>query len=482
VFDWLLRRALRLRRAYRSLAARRAVVRGQEHWQLPALEDHVRWLQTLYQHRWPVTGDGTGDRGSALGVEGEAPPVFGDFASEERAGRPRILFVGEVWSTHAHSWLELLRETDYNIRFFAIPQGLPRDDFPWPTYVTERPAAAGHPLRRGIAPWVYDLATGLDGFERGDGRAKGLPREYLAWVIRRWRPDVIHTLGLTPASEFLYSTQLDHTDIADIGRWIIQLRGGSDLFFSHADPARQYLAIVVKAAHAVISDNEVNYTYLEQMGVPGGKRASLGTVPGTGGIDIESLEARWDGPPSGRRLILWPKAYEAPWAKALPVLEALEMAWSRIQPCRLVMSMTAVEVRDWIRFWPEEMRGAVEMHEHLPRREVLALMPKARVLLGPTLVDGVPNTMFEAMASGAVPVISPIVTVSRVVAHEENVFFARNLYPEEIAAQLVRAMNDDQAVDAMAERNRAVVRRLACRRAIRERVLRFYADVLTGST
>ena len=38
-------------------------------------------------------------------------------------------------------------------------------------------------------------------------------------------------------------------------------------------------------------------------------------------------------------------------------------------------------------------------------------MTRARVMLAPSLVDGTPNSMFEAMASGALPIVSPLETI-----------------------------------------------------------------------
>jgi glycosyltransferase involved in cell wall biosynthesis len=105
---------------------------------------------------------------------------------------------------------------------------------------------------------------------------------------------------------------------------------------------------------------------------------------------------------------------------------------------------------------------------------VLALLPQARVMLAPTLIDGVPNSLYEAMACGAFPILSPIETIRSVVQHEENVLFARNLYPHEIADALARAMTDDALVAAAAEKNLALVRRIASRDLIRPRVIEFY--------
>jgi len=99
-------------------------------------------------------------------------------------------------------------------------------------------------------------------------------------------------------------------------------------------------------------------------------------------------------------------------------------------------------------------------------------------MLAPALIDGIPNSMYESMAAGAFPIVSPLETILPLVKHEENVLFARNLYPNEIAEALERAMTDDKLVDAAAQRNIELVRRVAARDVIRPRVIEFYESLV----
>jgi glycosyltransferase involved in cell wall biosynthesis len=104
-------------------------------------------------------------------------------------------------------------------------------------------------------------------------------------------------------------------------------------------------------------------------------------------------------------------------------------------------------------------------------------MAQARVMLSPSLSDGIPNTLYEAMAAGSFPILSPLETIEAVVAKETNVLFARNLYPQEIADALIRAMNDDQLVDRAYAENLKLVKRLADRKRIGEKLVNFYLEV-----
>jgi glycosyltransferase involved in cell wall biosynthesis len=239
------------------------------------------------------------------------------------------------------------------------------------------------------------------------------------------------------------------------------------------------IAQVLRECDQLLSDNEQNFRFAKEMGVRDKQISTLGTVPGSGGIDVASLARSWHGPPSSRRIILWPKAFEIYGSKALPVFEALKMSWDQIQPCEIYMLAMDQdsETRLWYRTLPERIRRFCHTEYRIPRDEVLKLMTQARVMLSPSLIEGTPNTMWEAMAAGALPIVSPLETIRPVVEHERNVLFARNLYPHEIAEALRRAMSDDALVDNVAKRNLEVVRRRADRSRIRPRIIEYYESL-----
>jgi glycosyltransferase involved in cell wall biosynthesis len=466
------------------------------------------------------------------------------FDADPYPGRPKILFVGPAESTHTRSWIDLLDKSELNVRLFALPSvsglGLPPENWKVRTYVTTYAPITSY------APWKLDPETRANLYlppvvRRAErllqkryirrlrlyfhirplyrrrfvrqllGGTKG-PEEWLAQVIWQWRPDVIHTFALDPAGHF-YVRVCDRFKLAGIGKWVLQLWGGSDLTLTLLDPDEwprignalregdQLLSDnehnfeiakemglreeqistlqVLRRCDQLLSDNEHNFRFAKEIGVRDKQISTLGVVPGIGGIDVASLVRSWHGPPSSRRIILWPKAYESPWSKALPVFEALKIAWDQIQPCQIYMiSMyKGNEGLLWYRALPEKIRRSCHTEYRIPRDEVLKLMTQARVMLAPSLIDGAPNSMWEAMAAGALPIVSPLETIRPIAEHERNVLFARNLYPHEIAEALRRAMSDDALVDNVAKRNLEVVRRRADRSRIRPRVIEYYESL-----
>src|SRR6185312_12450645 len=225
-------------------------------------------------------------------------------------------------------------------------------------------------------------------------------------------------LGIVQGGEF-YLRVRRQFGLEGVGKWVLQTRGGSDLPLTHLDPERRkQLVDILGSCDQLICDNENDLDIARELGVREAQLATIAPVPGTGGIDVEPLRKKWSGATSSRRSIVWPKTYDSAWGKMLPTFEALKMVWDKIQPCEIHMLSMNAESNLWYWSLPEEIRRSCRPSKRVARAEVLDLLPKARVMLAPTLLDGIPNSLYEAMACGAFPILSPIETVLPVVKNE----------------------------------------------------------------
>jgi|GEM_PF-862533 glycosyltransferase involved in cell wall biosynthesis len=387
------------------------------------------------------------------------------FEIDPYPGKTRILFVGHPLSTHVHSWIDLLADSEINVRFFAIPFYPPPGNWPVRTYLTlpEPPEGLNPDTRK----WLHlaDISNG-----------QFSPEQWLSIIIRYWQPDIVHTFGIDPASLFFANVRRSFQLRKYVGTWVVQTRGGSDLTLARFDPDLSVrIHDVLNECDEIITDNKKNFEYIRELNVPDGKIAAIAPVPGTGGINAEEFADARKTPPSKReRIIVWPKAYECPWSKSVPVFEAIREAWQKIAPCKIYMLAANPEGFMWFYGLPKQIREHCHIEERIPRASVLDLLRQARVMLAPSLVDGIPNSLYEAMACGAFPIVSPLETIATAVTNEENVLFARNLQPEEIAKALVRAMSDDDLIDNATVNNLRVLREFADRSVIRTRMVGYY--------
>jgi glycosyltransferase involved in cell wall biosynthesis len=431
-----------------------------------------------------------------------------DFESDPYPGKPKILFIGAGGSTHTHAWIDLLSAPTLNVRLFALPEGgippaawmtrtyLPQDTHLLPSGLdpSTRKALQLFPeeaQRRAKQPafWLYmRAAKALNSL----GQMASFPtadydqpfrmsvtsqQKWLQQIISDWQPDIIHLLGLETSGHFVYQTYRQFPFKKT--RWILQLRGGSDLVFSRLIPeSLARIQPILQNCDQILTDNKQNIQYLYEMGVRHDQIPSLVPVPGTGGVDVDRLTSIRTIKTTRSREIVFPKGYELPWSTCLPVFEALQLCWQSIAPCRVHILNITPEIQNWFHALPACIRESCVIHNRIPRDSFFTLLASARVLLIPSLVDGVPNSLYEAMALGTLPIVSPLQTIRSVVENEKNVLFARNLYPQEIASALTLAMTNDVLVDRIVETNLALVRRIADRAVIRTKVLEFYENMM----
>ncbi len=403
------------------------------------------------------------------------------FGYDSFPNQPKILFIGLAQSSHTHAWIDLLADAPLNVRLFAMPTGAPPETWPVKTYVSCTVSGNNSKTRQFLYRGFLGKPISL--IDKIASRLK-IPRIqnpecWLAALIRQWRPDIIHTLGMFDEQGGLFYFQVrEKYGLQNIGKWILQTRGGSDLALRRHNPEMTaMIQQMFSSCDEIISDNTANILYARAYGVHADKFATLVPIPGTGGMDINQLSEGTVFPSQRERIILWPKAYESQWSKALPVLEAIKMAWNKIQPCEIYFLAMTPDVKEWFLTLPDPIRQHCHTAERIARSEVLSLMKRSRVLLIPSLIDGVPNSLYEAMASGTFPIVSPLDTILPVVSEELNVLFARNLYPDEICAALIRAMNDDKLVDQAAENNLVLVKKIADRATIKEKVVKYYLEL-----
>lgn len=431
----------------------------------------------------------------------------------------KILFIGLSDSTHTQAWIDLLEGSQFERRLFAVGSGSPPDSWPVWTYITkliDRKNSASreylcagffarlryvldtivdrkaNKLNYKFTQAIYFLLTpfliSFSSLFIGDKFAKNARSDkfgaeiWLTHIIREWKPEIIHTLGLfdNQGGVFYYDVRKKF-QLEEQGIWVQTLRGGSDIMLRRYDPRHvELIRQVLSECDQIITDNYANIDTMTRLGISKEKVASIAPVPGTGGITIEDLTKGLFVPPSEReRIILWPKAYESFWSKGLPVLEAILLAWDQIKPCEIYSLAADQEVKNWWLTFPQEIRDHLHIiEERIPHSQVIEYLRQARVLLSPSLIDGVPNVLYEAMAYGAFPIISPLETITPIVKPEENVLFAKNLYPIEISEALCRSMSDDLLVDNAAMRNIALVKRIANRQSIAKTVDDYYTRLI----
>ena len=406
----------------------------------------------------------------------------------------KILFIGLGESSHTSSWITLLSGSNLDYRLFALPTGALPDSQEIPTYLSahrfiRKPkgyTTIAIPVSGRVKSfWVsfksfFFHYNGVSGFltrlkECSRHKSKELSSiESLRAVLKKFSPDVVHTFGIFNSSTLYLSIANEFPGIS----WVCQVRGGPDLELNiYDDQKRSELYEVLCTANFVICDSLSNYELLEELGIPSFK-FPLGVISGTGGMDFEGMLKGLSAPQlSQNRVVVLPKAYEAGTSKITSIFEAMNMAWDSIKPVSFVfLWMEQEDVKLWMKkvLRPEIIEN-LTIYGRLPRAQALEIVREARILLAPSLMDGIPNSMLEAMTLGAIPIVSPLKSI-RTFVTDENVIFARNLFPEEIASALKEGLEDSDKNRLRISKNFELIKENYDRCKISSRVVQFYNE------
>jgi glycosyltransferase involved in cell wall biosynthesis len=112
---------------------------------------------------------------------------------------------------------------------------------------------------------------------------------------------------------------------------------------------------------------------------------------------------------------------------------------------------------------------------------MLKLYGQARISMGISISDGVPNSMLEAMVMGAFPVESTTSCANEWIREGINGFIVPPEDPRLIAEAMSKALTDDQLVNKAAEHNARIIRERMDSMIIQPKVIAMYEQIAAGA-
>jgi glycosyltransferase involved in cell wall biosynthesis len=217
-------------------------------------------------------------------------------------------------------------------------------------------------------------------------------------------------------------------------------------------------------------------------GFPAGRPAAV--LPGCGGVRLDLFRP---GPPSDATLVL------AAVPPRKPVI--INPRGLRDYVRQDVFFRAACLLLDWrpdVSFvclgmqhepvaeaWADRLgiRHAVRLLPTVSREQMADLFRLAQVSVSPSVHDGTPNTLLEAMASGCFPVSGDIECVREWITHGTNGLLCDPSDPSSLARAMLRALGDAALRSRAAEVNLRLIRERAEYGTVRTAAQAFYASV-----
>ncbi len=390
----------------------------------------------------------------------------------------RLLYVADGRSPIARAWIEGFVGEGHEVHLGTTYRCEPLEGLASMKFVPvafsgrkarggTRRGAAGIGARTRVRQWIGPLTVPW----RAD-RLNG--------VVERIRPDLVHALRI-PFEGMLASW-------ADLGVPLAVSSWGND-FTLHAasSPLMGWLTQrTLQRADGLHADCERDRRLAGRWGFQRARPAVV--LPGNGGVPELFFEDEPSPPPGSavakllselepeQPLIVQPRGFRA-YVRNDTFFQSLPFVY-RVYPEAVVACPDMAGeplAENWLEALDSERKLA--LLPKLSARGMAALLARASVVVSPTEHDGTPNTVLEAMACGAIPVVGDLESLREWVEDGQSGRLVDPGDSVELGLAIVEVLQDPEWRRRAARRNRELVEQRARRPDVMEQAQRFYEQV-----
>lgn len=376
----------------------------------------------------------------------------------------KILFVAMQY-IHAVRWINQLKDSSHDVYVFDCLDRPIHEELQWTNYVTGWKKRKIRRLKG--ETFLKKKFPRLN--EKVEPLLKVTASEKLQELIEEIKPDIVHSMELQTESYPLISVRKKiHF------KWVCST-WGSDIYHFYNDSFhKEKIKTLLAQIDYLFTDNVRDIALAQQYGFLG---KALGSYPGGGGflVDEEMIT-----PVENRKLILV-KGYHHWAGRALHALKALENTIHLVKEYHIhVYAAHPVVVTEIERLQSEYQlqitytkRGFEESHTSLMKK-----FGAAKIAIGISITDGIPNTMLEAMLYGAFPIQTNPGNVSEeYITHQINGWLindAENIH--EITTAIKESLTNKELLLTAFENNKKYRTSLSYQ-CIKQKVLEAYQKI-----
>ena len=302
----------------------------------------------------------------------------------------KILFVA-MPSVHFTRWIENLKETQHEFFWFDV---LDRKELKTTLSITKVtnwkkrkfPKIKGEYFLYKKSPKLYKKIQPL---------LEVTINEAFNKVIQEVKPDLVHSFEMQNCSYPIFETMQNNKNII----WLYSC-WGSDLFYyqnfkSHSVKIKQILSRL----NYIHTDNLRDIKIASDLGFKGDFTQ---IIPGGTGYNLKEIE-KFKKPLEERKIILI-KGYEHTFGRAINVLKAISKIKNIEKEFQIEVFGCHKKTIDFIK--ENKLNYKFYTRNKLTHLELLKLFGNAKIYIGNSISDGLPNTLLESIIMGAFPIQS----------------------------------------------------------------------------
>lgn len=357
----------------------------------------------------------------------------------------KILFIGFPFSIHTARWINQITDQNWDIHLYSsLPYSNPHQNltditFHEYSYIIDKKLINCHHKKiywfeLGFSSAIVKKLTGII-FRRL--KIEKSQEKTLLKVIKKIRPDIIHTLE-TQHAGYLLSSVWDK--LKEKPYWIHSTWGIDFHLFSNFKDHKSKIEETLAKINLLIVEGQRDIELAKKFGYLG--KTSI--FPSVGGGFI--IEQKVPNKTSSRKLILL-KGTQDSVRRGLCGLRALERCVDQLKGYKIVIYQCSEPVKFAAEIFKNNHSIDIEILDGVSHEEMLNITGQARISITTNISDGVPNTMLEAMLAGAFPIQSNTAITEGWIEHGINGFSVPPEDPNIIEESIRLALSNDKLVD-----------------------------------
>lgn len=257
---------------------------------------------------------------------------------------------------------------------------------------------------------------------------------------------------------------------------LVSLWGNDFTLHARANPWMAYLTRrTLRSAQALHTDCRRDARLAAAWGYPSTRPRMI--LPGAGGLQLEVFYPPAEDEAQTQPLVVNPRGVRA-YVRTDIFFQAARLVRSRRPETRFACPTMAGEPLA-LRYVTElSLQDSVDLLPTLSREEMAELFRRAWVTVSPSLHDGTPNTLLEAMACGSFPVAGDIPSLREWITPGWNGLLVDPTDPQELAGAILLALGNGKLRQRAQKDNWQLVSSRAEYEGVMKQAEEFYASLV----
>lgn len=395
----------------------------------------------------------------------------------------RLLIVAFSESIHTARWVEQLEGCGWEIFVFpSVDNGVIHKELRnvtvFHSFYGKLPYKNKNVKKKGIP-----VLSHLIGFFVRSVLIKIVPdyyEKYLKWVIKRYKPDIIHSMETQHAGYLVDAVKKDWK--GEFPTWLLTVWGSDIYHFRQFSDHKKKIQSVLSHCDYYLSECNRDVCLARDLGLKG---KALPTFPVSGGFDLDEIRKyRQAGPTSKRKLIML-KGYQGWAGRAIYGLHALERCADLLKGYK-IMVFSIADANSPMPVAIEEARKNFGLDiEIVPlntsHNKLLELHGHARVSIGLSISDGISVSLLEAIVMGSLPIQTSTACADEWITDGRSGIIVPPEDTDAVEVALRRALEEDSLVDQAQKKNYTTANERLNYKLIRDKSIKLYKNIIINT-